>query len=201
MADTAAAAPVAQGGGEPATVPAPTSPAAPAAGGGDAAGTAAAAAAASGGGGDPASDPAAAEKRASGGGKEVAPAPSSNVPVKEPLGPGPFSLDEFDAGVTLGTGSFGRVRIATHKTTQTPWAIKILKKAEIVRMQQVGLGLGLGTRRGDFLAPETYVVLCAHYNIIYIYIDIYIIRIRHPIRVFGVNQDPLGKGNKRLNIP
>ncbi|CAN0420123.1 unnamed protein product, partial [Hapterophycus canaliculatus] len=59
------------------------------------------------------------------------------VPAKEPLGPGPFSLDDFDAGVTLGTGSFGRVRIATHKTTQTPWAIKILKKAEIVRMQQV----------------------------------------------------------------
>lgn len=138
---------VTQGGGEPATVPAPTSPAAPATEEGGAAGTAAAAV--SGSGGDPASGPVAAEKRASGGGVMMAPAPSSNVPVKEPLGPGPFSLEDFDPGVTLGTGSFGRVRIATHKATQTPWAIKILKKAEIVRMQQVGFGLwGRGRARG-----------------------------------------------------
>lgn len=139
MADTSVPA-VAEGGGEPATVPsageAASNPAAAAAGGGDGSGTVAAAAASSGG-GEPASDPDAAEKRASGANKEIAPAPSSNVPVKDPLGPGPFSLDDFDAGVTLGTGSFGRVRIATHKATQTPWAIKILKKVEIVRMQQV----------------------------------------------------------------
>lgn len=63
-------------------------------------------------------------------------APASSMPNTD-LGLGPFSLDDFDTGVTLGTGSFGRVRIATHKTTQTPWAIKILKKAEIIRMQQV----------------------------------------------------------------
>lgn len=61
----------------------------------------------------------------------------SSIPIKQPLGPGPFSLDDFDLGATLGTGSFGRVRIAIHNTTQTPWAIKILKKAEIMRMQQV----------------------------------------------------------------
>ena len=28
---------------------------------------------------------------------------------------GPLKLDSFDMGVTLGTGSFGRVRIAVHK--------------------------------------------------------------------------------------
>lgn len=83
-------------------------------------------------GGSPASEPAKVE----GSNKEMT-AAESNVPVKEPLGPGPYGLEDFDTGVTLGTGSFGRVRIATHKTTQTPWAIKILKKAEIVRMQQV----------------------------------------------------------------
>ncbi|GLD94151.1 hypothetical protein PINS_up002762 [Pythium insidiosum] len=44
---------------------------------------------------------------------------------------------QFEMGVTLGTGSFGRVRIATHKGTTTYWAIKILKKAEIIRLQQV----------------------------------------------------------------
>lgn len=50
---------------------------------------------------------------------------------------GPMSLDEFDMGVTLGTGSFGRVRFATHKGTNTYWAIKMLKKAEVIRLQQV----------------------------------------------------------------
>ncbi|CAM9448943.1 unnamed protein product [Ectocarpus sp. 4 AP-2014] len=139
-ADAAAVPPaVAEGGGEPAVVPSEggtTSP--PAAGGGEgAAGTPAAVTSGGSAGGEPANDPA--RKRSSGTAAKdnTAPAPSSNVSVKEPLGPGPFSLDDFDAGVTLGTGSFGRVRIATHKTTQTPWAIKILKKAEIVRMQQV----------------------------------------------------------------
>jgi len=45
--------------------------------------------------------------------------------------------DDFDVGVTLGTGSFGRVRFATHKDTTTQWAIKILKKSEVIRLQQV----------------------------------------------------------------
>lgn len=67
-------------------------------------------------------------------------APATCFTAKDPLGPGPFGLNDFDTGVTLGTGSFGRVRIATHTKTQTPWAIKALKKAEIVRMQQVRPG-------------------------------------------------------------
>ncbi|KAL4099756.1 hypothetical protein PRIC1_007555 [Phytophthora ramorum] len=49
----------------------------------------------------------------------------------------PLDGTQFDMGVTLGTGSFGRVRFATHKATNTYWAIKILKKAEIIRLQQV----------------------------------------------------------------
>lgn len=47
------------------------------------------------------------------------------------------SLSDFEVGVTLGTGSFGRVRFATHKDTTTPWAVKVLKKSELVRLQQV----------------------------------------------------------------
>lgn len=31
--------------------------------------------------------------------------------------PTPLTLDDFDVGVTLGTGSFGRVRFATHKVS------------------------------------------------------------------------------------
>lgn len=39
--------------------------------------------------------------------------------------------------MTLGTGSFGRVRFATHHASATPCAIKMLKKAEVIRFQQV----------------------------------------------------------------
>ncbi|KAE9244445.1 hypothetical protein PF004_g5676 [Phytophthora fragariae] len=49
----------------------------------------------------------------------------------------PLDGSQFEMGVTLGTGSFGRVRFATHKATNSYWAIKILKKAEIIRLQQV----------------------------------------------------------------
>jgi hypothetical protein len=81
--------------------------------------------------------------------------------------PSPIKLDDFDIGVTLGTGSFGRVRFVTHKVirpacllqiiidslahkyfppgslllasqaTGSFWAIKMLKKAEVIRLQQV----------------------------------------------------------------
>jgi len=51
--------------------------------------------------------------------------------------PPTVNLNDFDVGVTLGTGSFGRVKFATHKATNSYWAIKMLKKAEVVRLQQV----------------------------------------------------------------
>jgi protein kinase A len=47
------------------------------------------------------------------------------------------TLADFTVGVTLGTGSFGRVRLATHKAQNSVWAIKMLKKVEVVRLQQV----------------------------------------------------------------
>ena len=46
-------------------------------------------------------------------------------------------MAQFELGVTLGTGSFGRVRFVTHKSTGTHWALKMLKKAEVIRLQQV----------------------------------------------------------------
>jgi len=49
-----------------------------------------------------------------------------------------LSLEDFNVGVTLGTGSFGRVRFASYKSNPTATcAIKMLKKNEVVRMQQV----------------------------------------------------------------
>jgi len=59
--------------------------------------------------------------------------PGSGLPVLAT----PIELTHFVQGVTLGTGSFGRVRFVTHKTTGSYWAIKMLKKAEVIRLQQV----------------------------------------------------------------
>jgi len=49
----------------------------------------------------------------------------------------PLDLAAFNVGVTLGTGSFGRVKFATHKIKGSHWAIKMLKKSEVIRLQQV----------------------------------------------------------------
>jgi len=46
---------------------------------------------------------------------------------------GPCHVDDFEFGVTLGTGSFGRVRLATHKETSQCYAIKMLKKSEVIQ--------------------------------------------------------------------
>jgi hypothetical protein len=49
----------------------------------------------------------------------------------------PLSLSDFNIGVTLGTGSFGRVKFVTHKDANSIWALKMLKKSEVIRLQQV----------------------------------------------------------------
>ena len=48
-----------------------------------------------------------------------------------------IKLSDFDLLETLGTGSFGRVRLGRHKKTKKIYAIKMLKKAEIIRLKQV----------------------------------------------------------------
>lgn len=47
------------------------------------------------------------------------------------------SIADFDIGVTLGTGSFGRVRFATHGGTNQHFAIKMLRKSDVIRYHQV----------------------------------------------------------------
>jgi len=65
----------------------------------------------------------------------VAPTPPPSPPTA--INEGNPSIDDFDVGVTLGTGYFGRVRFATHRETSRHYAIKMLKKAEIIRHDQV----------------------------------------------------------------
>lgn len=50
---------------------------------------------------------------------------------------GKYSLGDFDILRTLGTGSFGRVHLVQSKHNQRFYAIKVLKKAQVVKMKQV----------------------------------------------------------------
>jgi serine/threonine protein kinase len=47
------------------------------------------------------------------------------------------TIKDFTLGKTLGTGSFGRVRFCTFTSSQEHFAMKQLKKSEIIRLKQV----------------------------------------------------------------
>ncbi|KAF4738804.1 hypothetical protein FOZ63_004025 [Perkinsus olseni] len=47
------------------------------------------------------------------------------------------TVNDFILGKTLGTGSFGRVRFVTDKNSGRHYALKILKKAAIIKLKQV----------------------------------------------------------------
>lgn len=75
-----------------------------------------------------------------------------------------LTLEHFDLKVTLGTGSFGRVRLATLKGTKYVSAIKMLKMKEVIRLQQVehmnaerNILQNLSTGSND-LEPHTFIV-------------------------------------------
>lgn len=50
---------------------------------------------------------------------------------------GKYTLDDFEIQRTLGTGSFGRVHLVQSKHNQRFYAVKVLKKLQVVRMKQV----------------------------------------------------------------
>jgi|SaaInlStandDraft_6_1057023.scaffolds.fasta_scaffold06929_3 serine/threonine protein kinase len=50
---------------------------------------------------------------------------------------GRLKLAEFVVKETLGTGTFGRVRLAMHKQTGRHFALKIAKKREVIRLKQI----------------------------------------------------------------
>ncbi|EGC46623.1 protein kinase [Histoplasma capsulatum var. duboisii H88] len=57
--------------------------------------------------------------------------------VSTRLTKGKYSLDDFALQRTLGTGSFGRVHLVQSRHNQRFYAIKVLKKEQVVRMKQV----------------------------------------------------------------
>ena len=50
---------------------------------------------------------------------------------------GRYALGDFNIQRTLGTGSFGRVHLVRSKHNMRFYAIKVLKKEQVVRMKQV----------------------------------------------------------------
>jgi protein kinase A len=48
-----------------------------------------------------------------------------------------WKLTDFEFLETLGTGTFGRVRLCKQKNSSIYYAIKVLKKADIIRLKQV----------------------------------------------------------------
>jgi serine/threonine protein kinase len=76
-----------------------------------------------------------------------APAAETDLPAAESMasrrsvlsagGKGKLNLTDFELKLTLGTGTFGRVMLARHPSTNSFVAIKILKKEKIVRLKQV----------------------------------------------------------------
>ncbi|GAP87539.1 putative cAMP-dependent protein kinase catalytic subunit [Rosellinia necatrix] len=72
------------------------------------------------------------------------PQTQAQVPAQVPTYPsevrvtkGKYSLHDFDLLRTLGTGSFGRVHLVQSKHNQRFYAVKVLKKAQVVKMKQV----------------------------------------------------------------
>ena len=47
-----------------------------------------------------------------------------------------IGLDELNIMGTLGTGTFGKVKLVQHKVTKTPYALKIMRKAHVVDYKQ-----------------------------------------------------------------
>jgi hypothetical protein len=66
--------------------------------------------------------------------------PSQPTPAVKPqvrATKGKYTLTDFTIQRTLGTGSFGRVHLVQSKHNQRFYAVKVLKKAQVVKMKQV----------------------------------------------------------------
>ena len=69
--------------------------------------------------------------------------PEINLPSAKPTSnamretKGKYTLTDFTLQRTLGTGSFGRVHLVQSKHNQRFYAVKVLKKAQVVKMKQV----------------------------------------------------------------
>lgn len=70
-----------------------------------------------------------------------------------PLGDEYRSLAAFEMMGTLGTGTVGRVHLARHRTSGSFFALKAMRKADVVRLGQVGPSIR-ETRRLQCTLPD-----------------------------------------------
>lgn len=79
------------------------------------------------------------QKTDSANGGTVTPSASSQGGVQSAVRStkGKYTLNDFAIQRTLGTGSFGRVHLVQSKHNQRYYAVKVLKKAQVVKMKQV----------------------------------------------------------------
>jgi protein kinase A len=72
---------------------------------------------------------------------QIAPTSSEAITLQQPTQvrstKGKYSLSDFEIRRTLGTGSFGRVHLVQSKHNQRYYAVKVLKKTQVVKMKQV----------------------------------------------------------------
>lgn len=79
----------------------------------------------------------------SSGGSNAGGTPTLNLPQQKATAnavretKGKYTLTDFNMERTLGTGSFGRVHLVQSKHNQRYYAVKVLKKAQVVKMKQV----------------------------------------------------------------
>lgn len=64
-----------------------------------------------------------------------------------------IALKDFELMQTLGTGSFGRVRLTKEKATGRYYAMKILKKHDIIKLKQVDHVISENTILADIDHP------------------------------------------------
>ena len=62
---------------------------------------------------------------------------NDKFPQKSTVSKGKYTLQDFQIMRTLGTGSFGRVHLVRSVHNGRYYAIKVLKKAQVVRMKQI----------------------------------------------------------------
>ncbi|KAK5007277.1 cAMP-dependent protein kinase catalytic subunit, partial [Cryomyces antarcticus] len=72
-------------------------------------------------------------------GRTTTPNVGGGTPAQNPAREtkGKYTLNDFTIQRTLGTGSFGRVHLVQSKHNQRFYAVKVLKKAQVVKMKQV----------------------------------------------------------------
>jgi protein kinase A len=69
---------------------------------------------------------------------EATPPPASTMDKATPRQTkGKYTLTDFNFERTLGTGSFGRVHLVQSKHNQRYYAVKVLKKQQVVKMKQI----------------------------------------------------------------